>query len=80
MDSFHTIIRKSQVSFVETLQKFAMFTPSEDLLRDLDISAILEDPRPVDAPQVRINILKLMLYGCSATLTFKAFFTFAGGH
>lgn len=56
MDSFHIIIRKSQISFVEALQRYAVFTPSLDLLRESDISAVLEDPRPMDAPQVRIFV------------------------
>lgn len=55
MDSFHIIIRNSQTSLVEALNKFVTFTPSYELLNETDTSVILEEPRPSDAPQVRIN-------------------------
>lgn len=56
MDSFHVIIKNSQLSFVEALKKFVTFTPSYELLNETDTSVILEEPRPSDAPQVRRNL------------------------
>lgn len=59
MDSFHVIIRNSQTDFMDALNRYVIFTPSYDLLIETDTSAILEDNRPTDAPEVKIHLCSI---------------------
>lgn len=58
VDLLHNLITRSTNDLNTILQKHTVFLPSKEKIETTAITEVLEDPRPEDAPQVKINVYK----------------------